>query len=156
MSLLSSFMKTKIATLTAMLLTLMLSSAAYAANFCVSFGGAQVVASGLILPAKGTCGAFNGFVANEPGLLIAGDVCRSSDATTFLFNTFTQFNGAPDTFAGTWSASTGTGSGQECSSGPCISFAVAVTKCSAGVKIPKDIVGFDSESSPGAVTAATP
>ena len=149
-------MKMKIAGLTVMLLTLTLSSAAYAANFCVSFGGAQVVVSGLILPAKGTCAAFNGFVANKPGLLIAGDVCRSSDATTFLFNTFTQFNGLPDTFAGTWSAATGTGSGQECSSGPCISFVVAVTKCAASVKIPKDIVGFDSEIPPGAVTTASP
>lgn len=139
-----------------MLLVLMLSSAAYAANFCVSFGGAQVVASGLILPAKGTCAAFNGFVANEPGLLIAGDICRSSDATTFLFNTFTQFNGVPDTFAGTWSVSTGTGSGHECSSGPCLSFAVAVTKCPAGVKVPKDIAGFDSDSAPAALTTGSP
>ena len=149
-------MKTKTATLTAMLLTLILSPAAYAANFCVSFGGAQVVASGLILPAKGSCAAFNGFIANKPGLLIAGDVCRSSDATTFLFNTFTQFNGLPDSFAGTWAASTGAGSGQECSSGPCISFVVAVTKCPTGVKVPNDVVGSELADPSSAVTTESP
>ncbi len=139
-------MKMKMATLVAVSLTLLLRSSAYASNFCVSFGGAQVVVSGLVLPAKGTCAAFNGFVANKPGLLMSGDVCRSSDATTFLFNTFTQFNGLPDSFAGTWSASSGTGSGEECSSSPCIPFAVAVTKCPASVKIPNDVVGFESAS----------
>ena len=149
-------MKMKMATLAAVLLTLLLRSTAYATNFCVSFGNAQVVASGLILPAKGTCAAFNGFFPKKPGLLIAGDVCRSSDATTLLFNLFSQFNGLPDSFAGTWSASTGTGSGQECSSGPCTSFAVAVTKCPAIEPIPKDVVGFESEDSASGITTGSP
>jgi hypothetical protein len=149
-------MKMKMAMLAGVSLALLLRSTAYATNFCVSFGGAQVVASGLVLPAKGNCAAFNGFIANKPGLLMSGDVCRSSDATTLLFNTFTQFNGLPDSFAGTWSASNGTGSGEECSSGPCISFAVAVTKCPANVKIPNDVVGFEAEDSAPALTGGSP
>ena len=103
----------------------------HAANFCVSFGGAQVVATGLTLPARGVCVAFNGFTANKAGILLAGDVCRSSNGTIFLFNTFTQSQNVPDSLAGSWAASNGTGSGNECSNAGCTSFAVKVTKCGA-------------------------
>jgi hypothetical protein len=137
-------------------LTLLLASSAHATNFCVSFGGAQIVASGLILPAKGACSAFNGFFANKAGLLLAGDVCRSSNGTTFLFNTFTQFNALPDTLAGTWAASSGAGSGNECSSARCLSFNVAVTKCPNNVKVPADLSGSEAEVFSPALTTGEP
>ncbi len=43
-------MKTRGIWIAAGALTLLLASNARATNFCVSFGGAQIVASGLILP----------------------------------------------------------------------------------------------------------
>jgi hypothetical protein len=124
-------MKHGIAIGSAIALLLQLSSIANASNFCASFGMAKVVASGLTLPPKDTCVAFNGFIANQPGVLLAGDVCRSSNGATFLFNTFTQSQNLPDSLAGTWSASTGSGLGKECSNNGCTSFAVTVTKCGA-------------------------
>jgi hypothetical protein len=127
---------------------LSIASAVHAANFCASFGGAQVAATGLTLPASGNCAAFNGFYRNNKGLLLAGDVCRSSNGTTFLFNLFTQSNGLPDSLAGTWVASSGKGSGQECFSSPCLSFNVTVTKCPATVTIPANLSSFESETSP--------
>jgi hypothetical protein len=127
-------------------LMLFLAPAAHAANFCASFGAAQVVASGLTLPAKGTCAAFNGFYRNFAGVLLAGDVCRSSSGTTYLFNLFTQHNGVADSLAGTWNASTGTGSGNECFATPCLSFSVKVTKCPATVTIPASISDLQSET----------
>lgn len=139
-------MHTRRAAVAAVFLAFFLTSTAHASNFCLSFGSARVVASGLTIPVKGTCTTFNGFYANRPGLLLAGDVCRSSNGTTFLFNTFTQFNKLPDTLAGTWAASNGAGSGNECSSAGCNSFAVAVTKCPLGVPIPADLPGFESET----------
>jgi len=110
-----------------------------AANFCASFGPAQAEAIGLTLPGKGSCAAFNGFFRNRPGLLLAGDVCRSSNGTTFLFNLFTQTAGLTDSLAGTWAAVTGKGSGMECFNTPCLSFTVTVTKCPATVTIPADL-----------------
>jgi len=146
-------MKTRGIWIAAGALTLLLASNARATNFSVSFGGAQIVASGLILPVKGACSAFNGFFANKPGLLLAGDVCRSSSGTTFLFNTFTQFNALTDTLAGTWAASSGAGSGNECSSARCLAFNVAVIKCPINVKVPADLSGSEAEvSSPGLTT----
>jgi len=130
-----------------------LGSDVHAANFCASFGSvnpAQAEAVGLTLPAKGSCAAFNGFYRNRAGILLAGDVCRSSNGTTFLFNLFTQTsNGLTDTLTGTWSAATGRGLGRECFSTPCLSFSVAVTKCPANVTIPvpADISGFQAETS---------
>ncbi len=91
------------------------------------------------MPAKGSCAAFNGFFRNRTGLLLAGDVCRSSNGTTFLFNLFTQTAGLTDSLAGTWAAATGKGSGMECFNTPCLSFAVTVTKCPATVTIPADL-----------------
>jgi hypothetical protein len=129
---------------------LCLSSIADAANFCATFGGAQVVATGLTLPAKGTCVAFNGFTANKAGVLLAGDVCRSSNGTTFLFNTFTQSQNVPDSLAGSWAASDGTGTGNECSNTGCTSFAVKVTKCGA-ITVPAAPVSEDA--SPLSITA---
>ena len=148
--------KRKSTRVAAVALTLFLASSAHAANFCVSFGGAQVIASGLILPVKGTCSAFNGFYANKPGLLLAGDVCRSSNGTTFLFNTFTQFNGLPDSLAGTWVASSGAGSGKECTSATCLSFNVAVIKCPNNVTVPADLMDIESETSSPDLTTAEP
>jgi hypothetical protein len=137
-------MKTPIATLAAVALMLALSSSAHAANFCVSFGSAHIVASGLVLPAKGTCTSFNGFYTNKNGLLLAGEVCKSSNGTTFLFNTFTQFNSQlPDSLVGKWTAASGKGTGTECTSAACNSFTVTVTKCS-NVTISGDLSGFDA------------
>lgn len=135
---------------------LLLASTALAANFCVSFGGAQIIASGLTLPAKGTCTAFNGFYANKAGSLLAGDVCRSSNGSTFLFNTFTQFSGSPDSIAGTWNASTGKGSGKECFGPPCAAFNVTVTKCPANITVPADLSGFDTKDTESSVTTDAP
>jgi hypothetical protein len=130
-------------------------SAAYAANFCALFGGAQVVGSGLILPASGTCAAFNGFYSSGTGLL-AGDVCRSSNGTTFLFNLFTQYKGVPDSLAGTWVASSGKGSGLECFTSPCLSFNVTVKKCPATVTIPANLSRFELEAPPPSQAAGDP
>jgi len=124
----------------------LLTSTAHANNFCVSFGGARIVASGLTIPVKGTCASFNGFYANKAGLLLAGDICRSSDGTTVLFNTFTQAGGLPDTLAGKWGASSGAGSGNECSSASCSPFAVTVTKCPSNVTVPANVSDFESEA----------
>src|ERR1019366_1636431 len=117
-----------------------------------SFGGAHVVASGLTIPIKGTCTSFNGFYANQANFLLAGDICKSSDGSTVLFNTFTQFNGKPDSLVGKWSTSTGTGSGNECNS-TCTAFTVTVTKCPDNVPIPHDLPGFESETSSPFLTA---
>ena len=127
-------------------------SAAHAANFCVSFGGGHAVASGFVVPTKGTCSAFNGYYMNRPGFLLAGDLCRSSDGTTFLFNLFTQLNSMPDSIAGTWVAANGTGSGKECTSANCFPFDVKVTKCPTNAPIPKPAPGFHSESSSSFLT----
>jgi hypothetical protein len=135
---------------------LSIGSAAHAANFCASFGAAQVAATGLTLPASGNCAAFNGFYRNNKGLLLAGDVCRSSNGTTFLFNLFTQSNGLPDSLAGTWVASSGKGSGQECFASPCLSFSVTVTKCPATLTIPANLSSFESETSPLSQTTGDP
>ena len=131
------------------MLALLTTSTARASNFCLSFGAAKVVASGLTIPAKGTCAAFNGYYLKKPGFLLAGDVCKSSDGTTVLFNTFTQFNGLPDSLVGSWSTSSGTGSGNECTSANCLAFGVAVTKCPNSVPVPAvraDLLNFESRS----------
>lgn len=127
-----------------MIIALSLSSIAHAANFCAAFGGANIVASGLVLPAKGTCTSFNGFYTKPSGLLLAGEVCRSSNGTTFLFNTFTQFNSQlPDSLVGKWSASSGQGKGIECTSAVCNPFTVTVRTCK-DVTIPSDLSGLES------------
>jgi hypothetical protein len=131
----------------AVVLTLAFVPAGHATNFCVSLGGGHAVASGFITPAKGTCSPFNGYYTNRAGFLLAGDLCRSSDGTTFLFNLFTQLNSMPDSIAGTWLAATGAGSGKECTSANCFPFDVKVTKCPNSVPIPKAASGFHSESS---------
>jgi hypothetical protein len=128
-------------------------SLAHATNFCVSFGGARVVASGLVVPLRGTCTSFNGFYANQANVLLAGDICRSSDNTTVLFNTFTQFNGKPDSLVGKWSAATGTGFGNECNS-VCTAFTVTVTKCAKVIPIPQDLSDLQSEQQPDQGDAA--
>jgi hypothetical protein len=130
-----------------LVVTLVLVPAAHAANFCVSFGGGHAVANGFITPAKGSCSSFNGYYTNRAGFLLAGDLCRSSDGTTFLFNLFTQLNSMPDSIVGTWLAANGTGSGNECTSANCFPFAVKVTKCPTSVPIPKVAPGLHSESS---------
>ena len=128
-------MKIGAVAIVATIFAVVLAGIARASNFCVSFGGAHIVASGLTIPVKGTCLAFNGFYANKAGFLLAGDICKSSDGTTVLFNTFTQFQGKPDSLVGTWSTSTGTGSGNECNS-TCSAFTVTVTKCPTKVTLP--------------------
>jgi len=141
-------------TAAAIALTLVLASAAEAANFCVSLGGGHAVASDFIVPTKGICTAFNGFYSNLPGVLLAGDLCRSSDGTTFLFNLFTQVNGMPDSIVGTWSSTNGKGSGKECTSASanCLTFDVAVTRCPGNVPIPHNAPGFEAESSSSFLT----
>ncbi len=134
---------------------LLIASAAHAANFCALFGSAQVVASGLTLPASGSCAAFNGFYSGSARLL-AGDVCRSSNGTTFLFNLFTQYMGTTDSLAGTWVASSGKGSGQECFTSPCLSFNVTVKKCPATLTIPANLSSFESEAPPPSQTMGDP
>lgn len=123
--------------LAALAIVLLAGSAAHATNFCATFGIADVVASGLSIPGKGTCKAFNGFISNE-GLLLAGDICTSSDGTTVLFNVFTQVGAEPDSIAGTFGPSTGTGTGNECvgANSGCDSFSVTVTKCPKKVTLP--------------------
>ncbi len=138
-------MKVGVAAVVAVILMMWLSAIAQATNFCVSFGTAHIVASGLTIPVKGTCFAFNGFYANKAGFLLAGDICKSSDGTTVLFNTFTQFQGKPDSLVGTWSTSNGMGSGNECNSS-CVAFSVAVTKCPAKVTVPAERTGFEAEA----------
>ncbi len=132
----------------AAVLTFLVASTSRAANFCLSFGAAHAVASGFVVPTKGTCTSFNGFYSNRAGVLLAGEVCRSSDGTTFLFNLFTQHNSMPDSIAGTWSSSNGQGSGNECTSANCFPFGVAVTKCT-NVTIPHNAPGAETESSAG-------
>jgi|HubBroStandDraft_6_1064221.scaffolds.fasta_scaffold1213190_1 hypothetical protein len=136
-------------------LMLFLATAAHAANFCASFGAAQVVASDLTLPAKGTCAAFNGFYRNptNAGLLLAGDVCRSSNGTTYLFNLFTQHAGLTDSLAGSWSTSNGKGSGQECFATPCLAFSVTVTKCPATVTIPASVSDLQAGTAAPSLTS---
>jgi hypothetical protein len=128
-------MKMIVATAGVLAFALSLTSAAFGGNFCANFGSAQIVASGLSIPGKGTCKAFNGFISNEPGLLLAGDVCKSSDGTTILFNTFTQL-GTTYTLAGTWAASSGIGSGNQCSPSACVPFDVTVAKCPKTIVLP--------------------
>ncbi len=124
----------------AAILVLVAASAAHAANVCLTLGQAQVVASGLTIPAKGACASFNGFYRgqNNGGLLLAGDICKSSDGTTVFFNTFTQHGNQPDSLAGAWVTAKGTGSGKECLAGStnCSAFTVTVTKCPANPVIP--------------------
>ncbi len=118
---------------------LLAASSSHAANFCLTLGSAQVVASGLTIPVKGTCASFNGFYRgpSNAGLLLAGDICKSSDGSTVIFNTFTQHNGQPDSLVGAWLTAKGTGSGNECTAGAkCLAFAVTVTKCPANPPIP--------------------
>lgn len=137
----------------AIALTLLLASKAQAANVCFLFGTSKVAASGLVLPAKGTCASFNGFFPNQAGTLLAGDVCRSSNGSTFLFNLFTRFKGLPDSLVGSWLASSGSGSGTECTSASCQTFGVAVIKCPNSVPIPSSAPGFEAESSAAFLTA---
>jgi hypothetical protein len=125
-----------VATASILAFALSLTSAAVGGNLCVNFGGAAVVASGLSIPGKGNCKAFNGFIPSE-GFLLAGDICKSSDGTTVLFNTFTQVTGGADTLAGSWATSTGQGTGNECPPGSaCSPFPVSVTKCPKSVVLP--------------------
>jgi hypothetical protein len=140
-------MKTKTASLACTIVALAIAASAHAANLCVSFGGAHIVASGATVPVKGTCASFNGFYANKAGFLLAGDICKSSDGTTVRFNTFTQFQGKPDSLVGSWSTSNGSGSGNECTSTGCNAFAVTVTKCPTKVVVPADVPGFEVETS---------
>jgi hypothetical protein len=132
-------MRKTTSTLAALAIVLAVASAADATNFCASFGIGDVVASGLSIPGKGTCKAFNGFIVNEAGVLLAGDICTSSDGSTVLFNLFTQFDSEPDSIAGTFSSSTNTGTGNECvaaNTSGCGSFDVTVTKCPKTVTLP--------------------
>ena len=140
-----SFGKMISTTVAVIALTFFIAPAANAANFCLAFGTARVAASGLTLPVKGACAAFNGFYLGRSGFLLAGEVCRSSDGSTYLFNTFTQFMGRPDSLVGTWAASSGNGSGTECSTAPCVTFAVAVIKCPNNVNVPSALLNFESE-----------
>ena len=91
---------------------LVVASSARAANVCLTLGAAQIVASGLTIPAKGACTSFNGFFRGKDnaGKLLAGDICKSSDGTSVMFNTFTQQNFQPDSLVGSWSTSTLAGS----------------------------------------------
>jgi hypothetical protein len=139
-------MKIRSTTVAAATLMLFLASAAYATSVCLFFGTAHIVASGLTIPVKGTCASFNGYYANQAGFLLAGDICKSSDGTTVLFNTFTQFSGKPDSLVGKWATSTGSGSGTECNSA-CTAFPVTVTKCASNVPVPTDLPGFESDVS---------
>lgn len=128
-------MKRRIA-ISAIVLTLLGASAAHAKNYCATWGSAHVDAVGLLPLKKGTCKSFNGFLENAP-LLLAGDACASSDGTTILFNTFAQLgvNGA-DSIAGSFSASTGSGSGNECFGGSCFAFTVTMVTCPKPLPVP--------------------
>jgi len=139
-------MKTRTAPIAAVALVLLLTSTAHAKNFCVTFGGADVAASGLTIPANGACTAFNGFISNEPGVLLAGDLCKSSDGTTVLFNTFSEFGTQTDSLAGTWATASGSGSGNECFGGSCSTFTVTVIKCPKSVPVPDVLSGPESEA----------
>jgi len=136
----------------ALALTLLLASKAQASNVCFFFGTSTVAASGLILPAKGTCTSFNGFFPNQAGTLLAGEVCRSSNGSTFLFNLFTRFNSLPDSLVGSWLASSGSGSGTECTSANCLTFGVAVIKCPNNVPIPASAPGRAADPSSAFIT----
>ena len=144
-------MKPRLASLIAVL-ALVVAPSAHAANVCLTLGAAQVVASGLTVPAKGTCTSFNGFFRGQDrvGMLLAGDICKSSDGTSVMFNTFTQRNGQPDSLIGSWSPSTLTGSGRECIAGAasCFAFNVTLTKCPANVRILPALAasGFQEQS----------
>lgn len=142
-------MKLRLATLVA-ILALGAGSSAHAANVCLSLGAAQVVASGLTIPAKGTCAAFNGFFRgkDKAGMLLAGDICKSTDGSTVMFNTFTQQNSQPDSLIGSWSTSTLSGTGRECVAGAtCLSFPVKLTKCPASLPIFAPSVALESQTS---------
>ena len=117
---------------------LVVASPARAANVCLTLGAAQIVVSGLTIPAKGACTSFNGFFRGKEnaGKLLAGDICKSSDGTSVMFNTFTQQNFQPDSLVGSWSTSTLAGSGRECTAGAsCLPFTVKLTKCPANPPI---------------------
>jgi hypothetical protein len=138
-------MKTKIALIASLFLMLSLTANANAKNLCASFGTADVVGVNFTVPAKGTCKTINGLILSLD-LLLVGNVCRTSDNTTVRFNTFTQFIAA-DSLTGSWNASTGLGTGTECTINSCSTFAVTVTTCPSHVTIPTAVSGPEAPAS---------
>lgn len=140
-------MKTRIAIL-AVVLTLLMTSATHAKNYCAHWGAAEVEAVGLFPLKKGTCKSFNGFMTSDSRLLLAGTACAISDGTTILFTTFSQAGPkGTESLAGSFDRSTGIGSGNECVEGICGSFSIRNVTCHNSLTVPADPAALPSAPS---------
>jgi len=118
----------------------------FAGDFCALLNSFHLVGKGVSIPNKGACKVFGAISPDIPGWIGTGSICTSSDNTTVLFNVADQYNAAStDSLNGTFTKSTGLGSGNECgapsgSSNFCGTFTVTVQKCSpSSVPIPAEI-----------------
>jgi hypothetical protein len=114
-----------------------LTNTASAKDLCLLGNSATtLVGENLAIPTKGVCKTWAGFVEAQPGNILTGVICTSSDGTTVLAN---QFTSIPfEVLKSNIALPAGTGTLNDCLSttGVCTAYTVSVVKCPAKPTIP--------------------
>jgi hypothetical protein len=118
-------------------LFLSLTPPASAKDLCLLMGGATtLVGRDLVIPAKGNCKPWSGFVVGQAGNVLTGVICTSSDGTEAFVNQYTSSAGELLKSAIALPAGTGTISDCFPTSGCLTTTTVAIVKCSSANTIP--------------------
>jgi hypothetical protein len=115
---------------------LLVSRPANAKDLCIDFGPITLVGTTASIPAKGHCSAYTGFIAAQPGNLLTGTICTSSDDSTVIVHVLPGCCGPEVLEASLAVPSLSSTNGEDCDAyfGSCLTgFSVAVVKCSKPV-----------------------
>lgn len=110
-------------------MVLLLAQTASAANLCLlANGSVTLVGENLVIPAKGVCKPWAGFVVAQPGNILTGVICTTTDGTQTLAN---QVTSAPEEILeSTIALPAKTGTILDCIGGSCGSaLSLSVVKC---------------------------
>lgn len=113
---------------------------ASAKDLCLLVGGAvTLVAKGTGVPTKGTCKPWAGFIPEEPGNILTGVVCTTSDGSQLQANQYTSIAG--EELLSVISLPGGSGTTNDCSvGGGCFSSPVVIEKCPK-LQVHKEVAG---------------
>jgi hypothetical protein len=113
-------------------LFLSLTPPASAADLCILMGGSTtLVGRNLVVPAKGNCKPWSGFVVGQAGNILTGVICTSTDGTKVFANQYTSTAGELLKSAIALPARTGTVSDCFPTSGCGAPTTAAIVKCTS-------------------------
>jgi hypothetical protein len=106
---------------------------AMAKDYCINFGGTDLIFKAFALPAKSACKPIIEVVPSIPGLVSSGAGCTTTDGKTLIF-TLSDGMGGIETIAGSITYAGGTGTADDCfaadsTATSCVTASISVEAC---------------------------